>query len=198
MSHARPTISIIQREKKASPERLSHRSHNFFFFSFPFSLINCILPHPSPFVLRSPGQGDQLGLDRPLSPGWPPELQRPCRHHYLPRDGALRPGFNTLSLPRPWRPVRMAVWISAIRDWITLHRDLCELKTCYHLQQIDKTDCNNKERKCVCVAGCELRGQKLALFEKTLDAYKSVTYNPVCHNTTGAVLLHVSTTASGQ
>lgn len=27
------------------------------------------------------------------------------------------------------------------------------------------------------------------LFEKTLDAYKSVTHNPDCHNTAGAVIL---------
>lgn len=55
-----------------SPERLSHRSHNFFFFSpllsFPFSLIYCIPPHPLHLVLSSPGQGDQLGLDRLLNP----------------------------------------------------------------------------------------------------------------------------------
>lgn len=137
----------------ASPERLSHQSHNFFFFSFflflsfPFSLICFTPPRPSlPFVLSSPGQGDQLGLDRLLSPGWPLELQRPRRHHYLPRDRALRLGFDALPLPSPWRPVRVAVWISVIRDWITLH---CDLKTCYHLQQIDKTDCNNKALKCV-------------------------------------------------
>lgn len=171
----------------ASPERLSHRSHNFFFFpflSFPFALSVASL-QPLSLCPEFPRLGWSIRAWQTSQP-WLTTGALEALQTSLPRERAVTLDFNILSLPLA---LGGCLNISDQRLNYTLPWPLW---TWYPLQQIDKTDIITK-----ILNVCELRGQTLALFQKTLDTHKSVTRNTVCHNTTGAVLLQVSTTCSG-